>query len=131
MGSGGVCASLEAVEKVSLAQKFGLFSEHWSPKVVADLNGQQVKIAKFEGEFPWHAHAEEDEMFLVVRGRMELRLRDRTVELAEGELFVVPRGVEHQPYAAQEAHVLMFEPASTLNTGAERNELTVDAPERL
>lgn len=119
------------MDKVNLADKFGSFSERWSPKVIAALNGQEVKLAKFEGEFPWHHHEEEDELFLVVKGRMELRFRDRRVVLEEGELFVVPRGVEHQPFAEEEAHVVLFEPASTLNTGAVRNAFTVDAPERL
>lgn len=119
------------MEKVDLAEKFASFSEHWSPKVVGELNGQQVKLAKLLGEFDWHHHEREDELFLVVKGHLTLRLRERTVELDEGEFFIVPRGVEHQPVAAEEAHVLLFEPASTLNTGNLRNERTRDELERL
>lgn len=113
------------MQKVNLAQKFGLFSEHWSPKIVGELNGQQVKLAKLLGEFDWHHHAKEDELFFVVRGQLTLRLRDQEVQLNEGEFFIVPAGVEHQPVAEQEAHVLLFEPASTLNTGNLKNERTV------
>ena len=112
------------MEKVNLAEKFSLFSEHWSPRVVGELNGQQVKLAKLLGSFDWHHHEHEDELFLVVKGSLTLRLRDREVVLNEGEFFVVPRGVEHQPVAEREAHVLLFEPASTLNTGNLRNERT-------
>ena len=119
------------MEKVNLAEKFAQFSAHWQPKVVAELNGQQVKLAKFQGPFVWHHHEHEDELFLVVRGRFRMELRDRTIELAAGELLVVPRGVEHRPVADEEVEVLLFEPASTLNTGNVRNERTVEAPERL
>lgn len=112
------------MEKVNLAEKFGLFSEHWSPRVVGELNGQQVKLAKLLGSFDWHHHEHEDELFLVVRGTLTLRLRDRDVVLSEGEFFIVPRGVEHQPVAEEEVHVVLFEPASTLNTGNLRNERT-------
>jgi mannose-6-phosphate isomerase-like protein (cupin superfamily) len=112
------------VEKVNLAEKFNLFSEHWSPRIVGELNGQQVKLAKLLGSFDWHHHEHEDEMFLVVKGSLTLRLRDRDIVLEEGEFFIVPRGVEHQPVAEQEAYVLLFEPASTLNTGNLRNERT-------
>lgn len=119
------------MEKVNLAEKFSLFSEHWSPKVVGELNGQQVKLAKLLGTFDWHHHEQEDELFLVVKGSLTLRLRDRDVELQEGEFFIVPAGVEHQPVAEREVHVLLFEPASTLNTGNLRNERTVSELERL
>ena len=112
------------LEKVNLAEKFGLFSEHWSPRIAGELNGQQVKLAKLLGSFDWHYHDDEDELFLVVKGTLTLRLRDRDVVLNEGEFFIVPRGVEHQPVAEEEAHVLLFEPASTLNTGNLRNERT-------
>lgn len=112
------------VEKVNLAEKFSLFAEHWSPQIVGELNGQQVKLAKLLGSFDWHHHEHEDELFLVVQGSLTMRLRDREVQLNEGEFFVVPRGVEHQPVAEQEAHVLLFEPASTLNTGNLHNERT-------
>ena len=112
------------MEKVNLAEKFSLFVEHWSPHIVGELNGQHVKLAKLLGTFDWHHHKHEDELFLVVKGSLTLRLRDGDVVLNEGEFFIVPRGVEHQPVAEQEAHVLLFEPASTLNTGNLRNERT-------
>ena len=119
------------LEKVNLARKFAAFSEHWSPRVVGELNGQQVKLAKLLGSFDWHYHQEEDELFLVVKGSLTLRLRARDVVLSEGEFFIVPRGVEHQPVAEEEAHVLLFEPATTLNTGNLRNERTRTELERL
>ena len=115
------------MDKVNLEQKLGLFSETWSPRIVAELNGQHVKLAKLEGEFVWHSHAGEDELFLVLSGRLAIELRERTVVLDPGELFIVPRGVEHRPVAQGEVHVLLFEPASTRNTGELRNERTVDA----
>jgi mannose-6-phosphate isomerase-like protein (cupin superfamily) len=111
-------------DKVNLREKLALISTHWDPKIVAELNGQHVKLVKFRGPFTWHAHANEDEMFLVVEGSFVLEFRDRTVRLAPGEFCVVPRGVEHRPVAAEEAHVLLFEPASTLNTGDAGGPLT-------
>lgn len=114
------------MEKVSLAEKFSLFDEYWSPKVVGELNGQQVTIAKLKGEFVWHHHQAEDELFLVVKGCLTIKLRDRDVLLEEGELFIVPRGVAHKPVAEKEAHVLLFEPKGTLNTGNVRTAHTVD-----
>lgn len=114
------------MEKVNLDQKLSLFTERWSPKVIAELNGQHVKVAKLEGEYVWHHHETEDEMFLVVRGRLEMHLRDRVVALGGGELIVVPHGVEHKPVARTEAHVVLFEPASTVNTGNVRSERTID-----
>jgi len=119
------------MEKVNLAEKFGLFEEHWSPKIVGELNGQQVKLVKVLGEFDWHHHENEDELFLVVKGQMRIELRDQALHLGEGEFLVVPRGVEHRPVAEREAHVLLFEPASTLNTGNVRTEKTVQRPERI
>ena len=98
---------------------------------MGELNGQHVKIAKLKGEFIWHHHEEEDEFFLVIKGKMIIHLRDRTVELSEGEFFVVPRGIEHKPAAEDEAHILLFEPISTLNTGNIRSERTVDRPKRI
>ena len=118
-------------EKVSLAGKLAAFSEHWQPRIVAELNGQHVKLVKFAGEFVWHHHAEEDELFLVIAGRFRMELRDRTIELGPGEMLVVPRGVEHRPVADEEVSVLLFEPAGTLNTGNVRGERTVDHPQRL
>ena len=119
------------MEKVNLEEKFGLFSEHWSPRVVGELNGQSVKLAKLLGAFDWHHHEHEDELFLVVRGRLTIRLRDRDVVLDEGEFFIVPRGVEHQPVAESEAYVLLFEPSTTVNTGNLVNERTLTELERL
>ncbi len=117
--------------KVSLADAFARFSDHWSPKIVGELNGQHVKVVKFAGPFVWHAHEHEDELFLVVRGAFTMEFRDRTVDLREGELLIVPRGVEHRPNAAEEVWVLLFEPAGTLNTGTAGGERTVVNPERL
>jgi mannose-6-phosphate isomerase-like protein (cupin superfamily) len=117
--------------KVNLADKFARFSEQWSPKVVGELNGQMAKLVRFRGEFVWHKHDAEDELFLVVRGRFRMELRDRHVWLEEGEFFIVPRGVEHRPVADEEALVLLFEPASTLNTGDVRCERTVERLQRL
>ena len=116
------------MEKVSLEQKFAAFAEHWRPKIVGELNGQEVKVVKFQGVFPWHQHEREDELFLVWRGRMRIEFRDRVVELNEGEFLVVPHGVEHRTAANEEAEVILFEPAATRNTGsAERSGFT--APE--
>jgi len=117
--------------KVNLAEKFALFSECWSPRIVGELNGQQVKIVKLKGEFVWHHHDDEDELFLVVKGRLLMRLRGEDVVLEEGEFFIVPRGVEHMPVADEEVYALLFEPASTLNTGNVRNERTVDNLKRV
>jgi mannose-6-phosphate isomerase-like protein (cupin superfamily) len=103
--------------KISLAEKFALIHEHWRPKVVAELNGQEVKLVKFAGTFPWHQHDEADELFLVWKGRMTIEFRDRQVNLSAGDLCLVPRGVEHRTLADEEAHVLIFEPAGTRNTG--------------
>ncbi|HEV2856341.1 MAG TPA: cupin domain-containing protein [Thermoanaerobaculia bacterium] len=115
---------MERTDKVNLRQKLDSFSDHWSPKVIADLNGQQVKLAKFVGEFVWHHHDEEDELFMVIKGRFRMEFRDRDVWLEEGEILVVPRGVEHRPVAEEEVEILLFEPASTLNTGNVVNEKT-------
>jgi len=112
------------MEKVNLRNKLDLFKEHWSPKIVGELNGQQVKLVRFLGPFVWHHHDHEDELFLVVKGRFRMEFRDRDLWLEEGEFLIVPRGVEHRPVADEEAHVLLFEPASTLNTGNVRNERT-------
>jgi mannose-6-phosphate isomerase-like protein (cupin superfamily) len=105
------------MEKVNLAEKFAAFSEHWRPKIIAELNGQEVKVVKFQGVFPWHSHEIEDELFLVWRGRMRIEFRDRVVELRAGEFLVVPRGIEHRTAADEEAEVVLFEPAATRNTG--------------
>lgn len=112
------------MNKVNLAEKFASFSEHWSPKIAGELNGQQVKLVKFQGPFTWHHHEQEDEMFLVVKGSFIMEFRDREVVLNEGEFIIVPRGVEHRPNAPEEVEVLLFEPAGTLNTGNVENEFT-------
>ena len=117
--------------RIDLAEKLAGFDERWSPRIVAELNGQHVKLVKLEGEFVWHSHAEEDELFLVLRGLLTIELRDGAVVLGPGQMAVVPRGVEHRPVADGEVHVLLFEPAGTLNTGDVRNERTVEEPKRI
>ena len=107
----------EAMDTVSLAAALARITEHWSPQVIAELNGQQVKLAKLCGEFVWHAHAQEDELFLVLHGTLQMHFRDRVQEIGPGELLVVPRGVEHKPVAREEVHVMLFEPATTVRTG--------------
>jgi mannose-6-phosphate isomerase-like protein (cupin superfamily) len=119
------------VKKVNLAQKFSLFDEYWSPKIVGELNGQYVKLAKLQGEFVWHTHEAEDELFLVSKGRLVIKLHDGDIVLDEGEFLIVPRGVEHCPIAEQEAYVLLFEPKETLHTGTVRTEWTVDELETI
>jgi mannose-6-phosphate isomerase-like protein (cupin superfamily) len=122
---------LGSVEKVKIAEKLSLFDERWSPKVVGELNGQHIKLVKLLGEFVWHRHDEEDEMFLVIDGRFRMEFRDREVWIEEGEFIVVPRGVEHRPVAEEEASVMLFEPASTLNTGNVRDGMTVTELDRI
>lgn len=115
------------MECINLADKLGSFDETWVPKVVGELNGQYVKVAKFEGEYVWHSHAEEDELFLVIDGRIEIHFRDRVVTLDPGELCIVPRGVEHKPVAEKVASVVLFEPATTRNTGNVDHDYTIEA----
>lgn len=119
------------LEKVNLPEKLALFEEHWSPKIVGELNGQQVRLVKILGEFVWHHHEEEDELFLVVKGGFRMEFRDGEEWIGEGEMIVVPRGVEHRPVAEKEAHVLLFEPASTVNTGGVESELTARELDRI
>lgn len=114
------------MEKVNLAEKLARIGEHWSPHVAGELNGQHVKLARLKGEFVWHHHEREDELFLVLRGTLRMQFRTHEVVLEEGEMLVVPAGVEHRPVADDEVHVMLFEPATTLNTGNVRNELTRD-----
>ncbi len=114
------------MDKVNLKQKLDSFSDTWGPKIVGRLNGQCVKVVKFEGEYVWHHHENEDELFLVLRGRMAIHLRDRVIELDEGEFFIVPRGVEHKPVADGLAHVLLFEPDTTRNTGNVDHAYTIE-----
>jgi mannose-6-phosphate isomerase-like protein (cupin superfamily) len=119
------------IEKVNLAQKFSLFQEYWSPKIAGDLNDSYVKLVKLKGEFVWHHHEAEDELFLVVKGKLLIKLRDRDIWLEEGEFVVIPKGVEHLPVAQEEVHVLLLEPKTTLNTGNVENERTVAELERI
>jgi mannose-6-phosphate isomerase-like protein (cupin superfamily) len=119
------------MEKINLRDKLARFDSHWDPKIIGELNGQHVKLVKLEGEFVWHRHDAEDELFLVVHGRFDMQFRDRVLSLDEGELIIVPRGVEHRPVAKREAHVLLFEPAATLNTGNVVTDRTVARPERI
>ncbi len=119
--------ALKSLEKIDIEQKFSLISEHWRPKIIAELNGQEVKLVKFKGEFVWHHHDNEDELFLVVKGRLQIKLRDRDLWLDEGEFAIIPKGVEHCPVAEEEVHALLLEPKSTLNTGNVQNERTTAA----
>jgi mannose-6-phosphate isomerase-like protein (cupin superfamily) len=120
-----------APEVVNLAQKLSLFSEQWSPKIVGEVNDAYVKVVKVQGEFVWHHHDDEDELFLVLKGNLTIRLRDRDLRVGEGEFVVIPRGVEHLPVAAEEAHILLLEPKTTLNTGDVTSERTVTELERI
>jgi len=119
------------MHRITLDQKFATFTEHWSPKIIVDLNGQQVKLAKFQGTFDWHAHAAEDELFLVHRGEFQMEFRDRIVTLVAGDMIVVPRGIEHRPVAEREVEVIIFEPAGTRNTGDVESERTLHVLERI
>jgi mannose-6-phosphate isomerase-like protein (cupin superfamily) len=119
------------MKKVNLEEKLALFSDHWKPRVVGQLNGQHVKLVKLKGEFVWHRHDEADELFLVVKGRLRIEMRNRKVDLDEGEFFIVPRGILHRSVAEEEAHALLFEPAGTINTGDVRDERTQDRPEAI
>jgi mannose-6-phosphate isomerase-like protein (cupin superfamily) len=113
------------MQKVNLSENFSMFSKHWSPKIVGELNGQQVKLVKFKGPFHFHFHEHEDELFYVVKGSFDMEFRDKTITIQEGEFIIVPRGIEHRPHAKEEVEVMLFEPASTLNTGNTENERTV------
>jgi mannose-6-phosphate isomerase-like protein (cupin superfamily) len=119
------------MDKVTILDKFDLIQEFWSPKIVGELNGQQVKLAKFKGAFDWHFHESEDELFFIVKGKLRMEFRDRIVELTENEMLIVPRGVEHKPVAEDEALVMLFEPASTLNIGNITNERTQNVLDRI
>lgn len=105
------------IKKINITEKLSLFSDHWNPRIVGELNGQYVKLAKFAGEFIWHKHDHEDEMFLVLEGSFKMELRDKTIPLNKGDFIIIPKGVEHKPSAEKEVQVMLFEPASTLNTG--------------
>ena len=112
------------IEKINLVEKLNCFTDYWNPKIVGELNGQHVKIAKFKGEFTWHKHDNEDEMFLVLKGNFKMEFRDKSIELNENEFLIVPKGVEHKPVAEEEVSVMLFEPITTLNTGEKLNSFT-------
>lgn len=119
------------MKKVNISDKFKLFSDHWKPRVVGQLNGQHVKLVKLKGEFVWHRHEDADELFFVIEGSLRIEMRDCKIELEPGEFFIVPRGVLHRSVAEEEAHALLFEPAGTINTGDVREERTEDRPEAI
>jgi len=119
------------MRKVNLAEKFALFADYWNPKIVGDLNDSHIKVAKLKGEFVWHHHQHEDELFLVIKGRLVIRLRDGEITLGPGEFVVIPRGVDHLPVAEEEVQVVLIEPKATLNTGNVTNAKTVSKLERI
>ena len=119
------------MESINIHQKLSLFSDYWNPRVIGDLNGQQVKIAKLKGEFIWHKHDNEDELFYVIKGILKMEFRDKTVQINENEFIIVPRGIEHKPVAENEVWLMLFEPGTTLNTGNVINELTKDNLDKL
>ena len=110
--------------KINLKEKLSLFSEHWSPKVISELNDYQIKLVKIQGDFVWHNHSETDELFLVIEGKMKIEFNNKTIELNKGELYVVPKGVEHRPYAEDECQIMLIEPRGVVNTGENKNDLT-------
>ena len=112
------------LQKINIAEKLSLFSDHFNPRIVGELNGQHIKLVKFQGEFVWHHHENEDEMFLVIEGSFQMELRDKIVDLKKGDFIIIPKGTEHCPIATEEVHVMLFEPAGTLNTGNTQNDLT-------
>lgn len=122
---------LNSMNKVNVIDKFSSISDHWNPRITGELNGQMVKLVKFKGEFVWHKHDNEDEMFYVVEGEFDMELRDKTITIKENEFIIIPRGVEHRPIAANEVSVMLFEPATTLNTGDQRNQMTREELERI
>lgn len=119
------------MDKVNISEKLSAFSDYWNPRIVGELNGQQIKLVKFKGEFVWHKHDNEDEMFLVLKGKFNMEFRDKTVEILENEFIIVPRGVEHRPVAESEVEIMLFEPSTTLNTGNVRDKLTRDTLEKI
>jgi mannose-6-phosphate isomerase-like protein (cupin superfamily) len=119
------------IEKVNINEKLKQFSDHWSPKIVGELNGQHVKLVKFQGEFVWHKHDHEDEMFMVIDGAFEMHLQDKIIKLKQSDFIIIPKGTEHKPVASEEVKVMLFEPATTLNTGDQVNELTVKTLDHL
>jgi len=126
-----VCFNIPMIEKISLAEKFNSFTDQWSPKIAGEINDSYVKLVKLRGEFVWHQHDVEDELFLVVKGQLTIKLRDGDINLNEGEFVIIPRGVEHLPIASEEAHVVLLEPKSTLNTGNVTSDRTVAVLDRI
>lgn len=123
--------SSQLPQRINLSEKLAKFTDHWNPRIVAELNGQHVRLAKVKGDFPWHQHPDEDEFFMVLSGELTLRFRGGDVTLQPGECLVVPRGVEHQPAAEEETHLMLFEPAGTVNTGDTESDKTVTKMERI
>lgn len=119
------------MEKINVYEKLSTFSEYWSPKIVGEMNESYVKLVKLKGEFVWHLHDNEDEMFMVIKGKMIIKLRTKDIFLNEGEFFIIPKGVEHMPVADDEVHVMLFEPKTTLNTGNVKNDRTVENLEKI
>ena len=119
------------MEKVNINEKLNTFSEYWSPKIVGDINESHIKLVKLKGEFMWHLHVNEDEMFMVIKGNLVIKLRTKDIVLKEGEFFIIPRGIEHMPVAEEEVHVMLVEPKTTLNTGNVKNERTVEVLEKI
>ena len=119
------------MDVINIKDKFKLFSEHWSPKKIGELNGQQILLAKIKGEFIWHAHEHEDELFMIIKGSLLLEFRDKTVELNEGEIYIIPKGIEHKPIAKEEVHVLLFEPLEIKHTGNVMSDVTVETFESI
>jgi len=115
----------EIIKKINISEKFNLFKDYWNPRIIGELNNQHVKLAKLKGDFIWHKHDKEDEMFMVIKGKLKIEFRNKSVILNEGELIIVPRGIEHKPVAEEEVQVLLFEPVTTLNTGDIKNERTI------
>lgn len=122
---------MSEIEKINLNEKFSKFNDHWSPKVIGQLNQQLVKVVKFQGDFVWHSHENEDELFMVIDGSFTMELRDKTIEVNKGELIIIPKGTEHRPVARKEVSILLFEPNTIINTGEVRNQLTVENPENI
>ena len=120
-----------SIEKVNIRKKLDLFTDHFNPRIVGELNGQHVKLVKFNGPFVWHKHDNEDEMFLVISGNFNMELRDKVVNLEQGDFIIIPRGTEHKPVADTEVHIMLFEPATTLNTGEQENEFTKHTLEKI
>ena len=119
------------IKKINLPEKLSLINDYWNPRIAGELNGQMVKLVKFKGEFVWHKHDDEDEMFFVLKGEFNMELRDQIIVIRENEFIIIPRGVEHRPVAPNEVSVMLFEPASTLNTGDQRNQMTKEKLERI